>query len=110
MSKDSSKVSPFSGGDKLLDIEHKVRSKTRRCESFNYPMGIEGAGFFDDIDKVTIKGNLLKKGRKGGLKKRFFYIKGSLMYYYIDTKSSIPRGVMYLPGKLFKKDTLKGKH
>lgn len=110
MNKDTAKITPVFTEDKLLDIDHHTNKKSRRCESFAYPIGIEGSGFFDDFDKVAIKGTLLKKGRKGGLKKRFFYIKGSLMYYYLDTKSSVPRGIMYLPGKLLKKDVFKGKH
>ena len=110
VSKDTAKITPLSDGDKLLDLEHKINKKSRRCESFVYPIGIEGDWFIDGIEKIAIKGNLLKKGRQGGLKKRFFYIRGSLMYYYLDNKSSIPRGIMYLPGKLFKKDMIKGKY
>lgn len=64
----------------------------------------------EDSQKVAIKGYLNKKGLKGGLKKRMFYIKGPAMYYFTDSKSNIPKGIMYLPGKLFSKDIFKGKH
>lgn len=109
LNKDTAKITPVLASDNLLDIDQQVSKNSRRCESFAYRMDTEESGFFDDFGKITIKGALLKKGRKGGLKKRFFYIKGSLMYYYLDSKSPVPRGIMYLPGKLLKKDVFRGK-
>lgn len=70
-----------------------------------------GTGFFSSMISPLKTGILKKKGRKsGGMKKRHYIIKGNLMYYYVKKGDSTPKGIMYLPNKLFKKDTINGKH
>ena len=101
-SRETSKVVPINPKHKLLTAENSICENSRRSKSFALPFELNQSEILEDTDKISIKGYLQKKGKSGGLKKRLFYIKGSLMYYFIDSKSFTPKGVMYLPGKLYK--------
>ena len=99
---DTAKITPIKPKAKLLWLENAISENPRKSKSFAVPFEHRNSDIFEDSDQVTMKGYLSKKGRKGGVKKRLFYIKGSLMYYFIDLNTCIPKGIMYLPGKLYK--------
>jgi len=70
-----------------------------------------GTDFFLQQDEINMAGVLKKKGAKSGkTKRRYYIIKGNMMYYYLKKGDSIPRGVMYLPNKLMSLSPNKGKN
>ena len=64
------------------------------------------SGFYSDQKGILMSGSLKKKGKKtGGMKTRYYVIKGNFMFYFKQKGDTEPKGVMYLPGKLFSMQT-----
>jgi tRNA A-37 threonylcarbamoyl transferase component Bud32 len=58
----------------------------------------------------SLSGYLKKKGRKsGGMKRRFYVIKGNFMYLYTKEGDDKPKEIMYLPNKIISQENFKGK-
>ena len=69
-----------------------------------------GTDFSLSDSDAVLSGVLKKKGRKSGnMKKRYYVLKGNVLYYYLRKGDQSPRGVMYLPNKLMSQDHVKGK-
>ena len=82
----------------MIDSYPGKYSSTKTASSFSFE------------NETTMAGILKKKGRKsGGMKKRYYEIKGNLMYYYLKKGDHQPRGLMYLPNKLMSQQFSKGK-
>mmetsp|Transcript_13921 Transcript_13921/g.13898 ORF Transcript_13921/g.13898 Transcript_13921/m.13898 type:complete len:462 (-) Transcript_13921:63-1448(-) len=70
-----------------------------------------GIDFYCSQDQISMSGVLKKRGAKSGkLQKRYYVIKGNIMYYYTKEGDIAPRGVIYLPNKLISLDATKGKY
>jgi tRNA A-37 threonylcarbamoyl transferase component Bud32/Ca2+-binding EF-hand superfamily protein len=85
--------------------------KHSRVNSISESTAVGENGYFSKLGDHLISGALRKKGRKsGGLKKRFYVIKGNFMYYFSKNSDVLPSGVMFLPNKLFQQTVINGKH
>lgn len=109
--RDPANVNAFERKTKMYLSEGRPKHISRKSQSFNDNLNENGVGFFSNRIHPQIEGILRKKGRKcGTLKKRHYYIKDNVMYYYSKKRDSVPSGIMYLPNKLFKQAEVNGKH
>lgn len=109
--KDSPNVIPVERKSKFYKSHKSPTRISKMSVHLPEPTLNEGENFFENRENADMHGYLRKKGRKSGnLRKRYYYIKGEIMYYFNNPKDVIPRGLMYMPNKLFKKEVVKGKH
>ena len=65
---------------------------------------------YTDMVDADFQGFLKIKGRKSGaMKKRYYFIKNNVLYYYNKISDDTPKDVTYMPNKLIKKEYIKGK-
>jgi len=89
----------------------KLRKVQKRSESMVAFQHQKDSSYFSKMGPHLYSGALKKKGRKSGsLKKRLYFIKGNFMYYFAKKSDDLPRGIMYLPNKLFQQSVVNGKN